>query len=41
LAWIGDDLGRLVLILQVIISVIVAPLTMLAFFSVRPHASAP
>ena len=39
-AWITNDIGRFVLILQVIISVIIAPLTIFAFFSVRRRASA-
>ncbi len=36
--WINNDIGRLVLILQVMIGVIVAPLTMFTFFSVRRRA---
>ncbi len=38
-SWIGNDLGRLVLVLQVIIGVVTAPLLMLTFFSVRRHSS--
>jgi len=38
-SWINNDIGRFVLILQVILGVIVAPLTMLTYFSVRRRAS--
>jgi len=38
-SWINNDIGRFVLILQVIISVIVAPLTIFTFFSVRRRAA--
>ncbi len=37
--WINNDIGRFVLILQVIIGVIVAPLTIFTFFSVRRRES--
>lgn len=40
LSWINNDIGRLVLILQVIIGLIVAPLTIITFFSIRRRASA-
>lgn len=35
ISWINNDIGRFVLMLQVIIGVIIAPLTMIAFFSRR------
>jgi hypothetical protein len=38
-SWITNDIGRLVLILQVIIGVITTPLTIFTFFSVRRRAS--
>ncbi len=39
-AWINNDIGRIVLILQVLIGVIAAPVTIFTFFSVRRRASA-
>ncbi len=39
LSWITDDIARWVLILQVIIGVIIAPLTIFTFFSIRRRAS--
>lgn len=38
-AWINNDIGRFVLMLQVIISVIVAPLTIFTFLSIRRRAA--
>jgi hypothetical protein len=35
ISWISNDIGRWVLMLQVIIGILIAPLTMLAFFSQR------
>lgn len=40
LSWINNDIGRLVLILQVIIGIVLAPWTLVTFFSVRGHESA-
>ncbi len=39
-AWINDDLGRIILILQVIIGVIAAPLALFSYFSVRRRTAA-
>jgi len=38
-AWISNDIGRLVLILQVIIGATIAPITMLKYLSMRRQAS--
>ncbi len=40
-SWINNDLGRIVLILQVLLGVVVAPLTIFTFFSVRRRSSFP
>jgi len=40
LAWITNDIGRLVLILQVLIGVIIAPVTLLTFWSIRRREAA-
>ena len=40
ISWITDDIGRFVLILQVIIGLIAAPLTILTYSSVRRQRSA-
>ncbi len=39
-SWINNDIGRFVLIAQVILGVIVAPLTLITYFSIRRRASA-
>ena len=39
-SWITDDVGRFVLILQVIIGLIAAPVQLFTFFSIRRHATA-
>ena len=39
-AWINNDIGRLALILQVIIGVITAPMTIFKYWSIRRQASA-
>lgn len=39
-SWITNDVGRLILILQVIIGLVFAPLTIFTFFSVRRRTSA-
>jgi hypothetical protein len=38
-AWINNDIGRLILILQVVIGVIVAPMTIFTFVSIRRRES--
>ena len=40
LSWINDDIGRFVLILQVLIGVIATPLTIFTYISIRRRASA-
>lgn len=40
LSWINNEIGRLVLILQVVIGIIFAPRTIVTFLSVRQHESA-
>jgi hypothetical protein len=40
LSWITDDIGRFVLILQVLIGVIATPLTIFTYISIRRRASA-
>ncbi len=38
-SWINDDIGRFILILQVILGIILAPLTLAKFFSIRRRAA--
>jgi hypothetical protein len=40
LSWITNDIGRLVLILQVLIGLVTAPLTIFTYISIRRRASA-
>ena len=40
LSWISNDIGRFVLILQVLIGVIATPLTIFTYISIRRHVSA-
>ena len=39
-AWINNDLGRFVLMVQVIIGIVVTPLTIFTYFSIRRRATA-
>ncbi len=39
LSWINDDIGRFVLVLQVIIGAIATPLAIFTFFSIRRRAA--